>query len=620
MKKYILMAAVAGMALTSCEDMLDTENWTGATTDNYPAQASDLDLLLTGAYSCLNQYGGGDNQGVGIPYMIFNLMSDECFGGGGTSDLKPQAASQLLINDEATYQRTWETTYAGIARTNTIIASVDNFNWAGQESRRNQLLGEAYFLRGFYYLWGTQLWGDIPAYWEKSCPLECPQVEATKIYPHIMADFLSASSLINQVIPGDGRATKYAADGFLARAYMFYEGFYNGEVDLANANPDAITLPSQEGCPASITKADVVAKLKEVMDYSKGEGSDKIGLIEDYRLLWQYTNELTIKDYPFCADLVTANKTWAGNGNKEQLFQIQYSNCASWNGTIGMGFTNYLGLNCGLRTGKDAGSVQNGDASTTFPFGQGWGWGVINSDLYNSWESADPRKQASIVDCDKEFAHFAWVSDVCEETGFYSKKVMSCITSSSSIDASGANYTWWGQYMASKGKDYTCTNGNSLQGDHFNDVILMRYADVLLMHSELTGDAAGMNEVRARAGLTAIGYSLEAIQKERSHEFSFEGLRFNDLRRWSGKDKGEGCMAAKALEAQEGSFVFQEGNKAKMHHQTSSWAARYAETNGFLPIPAKEIRVTANEALLKQNAGWREGDKCNLVSKPTYNE
>ena len=619
MKKYIMMAAVAGLALTSCEDMLDTTNWTGATTDNYPALASDLDLLLTGAYSCLNQYGGGDNQGVGIPFMIFNLMSDECFGGGGTSDLKPQAASQLLINDEATYMRTWESTYAGIARANTIIASVDNFNWTGQEKRRNQLLGEAYFLRGFYMLWGTQLWGDIPAYWEKSCPTVCPQVPAEQIYPHILADFLSASSLINDITPGSGRATKYAADGYLARAYMFYEGFYNKHTDLSKANPEAVELPKQEGATATLTKDAVVAKLKECMDYAQ-TNPNMLGLIGDYRLLWQYTNELTIGDYAFCADLAAEGKTWAGNGNKEQLFQIQYSNCASWNGTIGMGFSNYLGLNCGLRTGKDAGSVQNGDAGTTFPFGQGWGWGVINKDLYDSWENADPRKKASIVDAEAEFTHFAWVADVCEETGFYSKKVMSCITASSSIDASGANYTWWGQYFDAKGLgSYTCTNGNSLQGDHFNDIILMRYADVLLMHSELTGTTEGMNEVRKRAGLPDVtGYSLEAIQKERLHEFTFEGLRFNDLRRWSGKGAGAGCPAALALEKQEGSFVFQEGNKTKMHHQTSSWAERYAATDGFLPIPESQIRLVNDEAVLKQNPGWGAADKCNLVGKPQY--
>ena len=38
-------------------------------------------------------------------------------------------------------------------------------------------------------------------------------------------------------------------------------------------------------------------------------------------------------------------------------------------------------------------------------------------------------------------------------------------------------------------------------------------------------------------------------------EFAFEGLRFNDLRRWSGKGAGEGSLAAKALQAQDGKKI-----------------------------------------------------------------
>ena len=53
--------------------------------------------------------------------------------------------------------------------------------------------------------------------------------------------------------------------------------------------------------------------------------------------------------------------------------------------------------------------------------------------------------------------------------------------------------------------------GNAdMQLMHAQDFIFMRFADVLLMHSEITGTATGMNAVRARAGLTPVGYSLTA--------------------------------------------------------------------------------------------------------------
>ena len=78
----------------------------------------------------------------------------------------------------------------------------------------------------------------------------------------------------------------------------------------------------------------------------------------------------------------------------------------------------------------------------------------------------------------------------------------------------------------------------------------MRYADVLLMMTELTGEASYMNQVQRRAGVPETPYTLANVQNERRWEFVFEGLRFNDMRRWSGIDGGENCYAAKALQAQ----------------------------------------------------------------------
>jgi hypothetical protein len=41
-----------------------------------------------------------------------------------------------------------------------------------------------------------------------------------------------------------------------------------------------------------------------------------------------------------------------------------------------------------------------------------------------------------------------------------------------------------------------------------------------------------------------------------------------------------------------------------MKHATSSWAKRYAETDGFLQIPTSQIELAGDEEVLKQNPGW----------------
>ena len=618
MKKIYLMAIAMlfAVGLTSCEDFLDSENYTQANSSNYPASAGDLNKELAALYGVMNQFS---TTPLETPWFVGYIMSDDANGAGGTGDVEAHAVGHLMANKEDLFDNAWHNTYVGIARANAIIYAVDAFDWTGQEATRNQLLGEAYFMRGLFYLWGVQFWGDIPAYWASAAPDPCPQESAENvIMPHILADFTSAANLMTHGMTtrGDGHATKGAAEGYLARAYMFYEGFYKKAGELANANLADVAFDfEQEGAGASLSKAQVVAFLEDAIN----NGGYK--LIEDFRLLWQYTNEYTIKDYAFVNDLDKAGKVWAGNGNEEEMFQIQYMNAGSWNGTIGMGFVNQVSLYTGLRCDDDGAGTANGDANT-LPFGQGWGQGTINANLWDEWSDSDPRKKATILDAQTECEKFVFTTSCSEDAGYYNKKWMPITCSKSTWDDHNTAYTWWGVYRT-ENTSAANNNKNSFQGDHFADIILLRLADVMLMHSELTGDATQMNKVRARAGLPATTYSWKNIKDERRFELAGEGLRFNDLRRWSGKDGGASCEAAVALQKQDGSRVNYTGHWTVMHHGQgvggSSWAQRYADTDGFVMIPPQQISIVGNPEILKQNPGWgASATGANMSGCPVY--
>ena len=609
------IAAVFAIGLTSCEDFLDSSNYTEANTGNYPASPSDLNKELAALYGVMNQYSTDPLQS---PWFVPYLMSDDANGAGGTGDVESHAISHLMANKEALFDNAWHNTYVGIARASAIIYAVDAFNWTGQEKTRNQLLGEAYFMRGLFYLWGVQFWGDIPAYWAAAAPDPCPQQSAENvIFPHILADFVSAANLMSHGATsfGDGHATKGAAEGMLARAYMFYQGFYKKAGELASANLADVAFDfQQEGAGTSLSKAQVVGFLEDAINNSGYK------LVEDFRLLWQYSNELTAKDYPFVSDLAAKGKYWAGNGNSEEMFQVQFMNAGSWNGNIGMGFTNMASLYCGLRCDDDGAGHSNGDAGE-MPFGQGWGQGTINANLWDDWSDDDPRKTATILNTAEEIPSFVFTTTCSEDAGYYNKKWMPITCAGSSFDDFNKYYTWWGVHRNSL--KISAPNDNSFQGDHYCDMVLLRLADVMLMHSELTGTADQMNKVRARAGLPATTYSWQNIKNERRWELAAEGIRFNDLRRWSGKNGGETCEAAKALQRQDGSRVNYTGHWTVIHHGQgvggSSWAKRYADTDGFLMIPPSQILITNDEAVLKQNPGWGASvPSANMTGTPVY--
>lgn len=81
-----------------------------------------------------------------------------------------------------------------------------------------------------------------------------------------------------------------------------------------------------------------------------------------------------------------------------------------------------------------------------------------------------------------------------------------------------------------------------------NNIIVLRYADVLLMYAEAKNEASGpdqtvydaINEVRSRASVMmpdipaglSQGELREVIRHERRVEFALEGTRYSDIRRW----------------------------------------------------------------------------------------
>ena len=616
MKKYILSALVVSSAtlFTACNDMLDTDpRVTELTAATFPGKPGDVEALNAGTYSILNTLGGGDQSSIlNNPFYWWSLMSDDCYGSGGLQDNVAKSLHHFTTASANQYEQDFILLYGGISRANNQIETIDNVNWTNNTVQRNQLLGEGYFMRGFYTLLLTQLYGDVTLITSTTITADMQkEVSAEeKIYPQILSDFVSAKNLMKaERANGSGHADKFTAESFIARAWMFWAGFYKGVRELAkegDSENTTVALVAQEGCPegSKLTKTDVINALKDVVN----NGGYK--LCEDFRSLWQYSNSLLWDEahdgkghaYEYIADMKRSNcfdQPGMGNGNTEEIFQIQFMNASKWaiGGTYNNPrmYSNYLSCFWGLRNGA---SNDNGKRDKTYPFNQGWGQGTPSVNIWADWSDDDFRKKASLINLNdtKEVASYTYEKDDCEESGIAVKKYADV-----NLDACAAdNDSWW-----SKCPGYTSSSlDNKQQGDHFEDYYLMRYSDVLLMLTELTGDAQYMNEVQRRAKVTETAYTLENVQNERRWEFALEGLRFNDMRRWSGCDNhSETSYAAKALQAQSGKSITVRGKAGStLAHMTCSWSKRYADTKGFLPKPQSQINLM-NGGLV-QNPGW----------------
>lgn len=562
MKKliYIAIAVVFTVSFSGCEDFLDTENYTKQNTDNFPISLDDAKKLLTGIYSTMSM---AISNVADTHFYMAELASDDRFGGGGENDKDMQGFDHLMNTKPNRLGTYWDARYKGIFRANMALETLDNNKDWESEAQKNQFKGEAYFLRALFYFELSQTFGEVPLVL-KTAAENIPKSPADATFAQIASDLKNAIEMMYATpytTIEAGHATKWAAEALMARVFLFYTGYYG---------KDSLPLPEGEG---SISKTQVIEWLQDCISNSGH------GLVDNFYNLWPYTNKYTVEHYNFTKGKGLA---WEGDGNKETVFAVKFGTSVDWGNQFTLGYSNQYNLHFGLRSG-------NGGEST-FPYGQGWGAGPVNSEMWNEWRQAEPndlRRTASILNVETELESYEWGADKqMEETGFWQKKYMPI----TAYDDNG-NFTI----------SYAILTDGAIvdyQLAHTQDLVLIRFADVLLMHSELTQDATGLNMVRARVGLPPVSYSLDAIKKERRWELAFEGLRYFDLMRWGD--------AATQLAKQEGVAIKNRGVDAVMRAFGGGYKARYEATGGFWPIPQSQIELS--DGVLIQNKGWETPD------------
>ena len=188
MKRYIYIAAMAALAglttLSSCEDFLDTENYTQKTTGNFPTTSADIDMMLAGIYSTLNHINRQHTVNI---YYVAEAASDDRFGGGGSADKAFQMTDKLLNVGVDAFEPFWEECYKGIFRANMMLEMVGNITDWVDESAKNQAIGEAKFMRALLYSDLAQIFGEVPMPLASAAE-NLPKSSADAIYAQIATD------------------------------------------------------------------------------------------------------------------------------------------------------------------------------------------------------------------------------------------------------------------------------------------------------------------------------------------------------------------------------------------------------------------------------------------------
>ncbi|RAW02414.1 RagB/SusD family nutrient uptake outer membrane protein [Pseudochryseolinea flava] len=569
-----IVLALSLLAMAGCDDSyIDMTNRFGSSTDTFYKTKADYDAALGGVYYTLYLAGGNV---FGEEHISASLLDDVMLGGGGPDDQGAKNVDNFVDPNDDTYGDLWKETYRGMFRANNIIErlaetdlSEDFANAEDEAAYKNQVLGEMYFMRGFLLFRGAKFFGGMPLMITTSTPTTTPRASFTETFGQIAADIKQAIELLPEIDPASipesefGHTNHWVAQAYLARVYLFYTGYMT---NIEGQSTSELPLPTG----GSLTKQNVIDELTDCVNNSGYE------LQSDFRNLWPYSYVNTsagTEKYPWAAD---EGLQWAGqdgfnstvgSGNKEVMFSLRYT-FGNWQWVKGQRTTNRASLFFGLR----------GNSSLQ-PFGEGWGWGTVHPDFFEQWNDDDERKLGSVLRTNvAEEGTAGYVQDKGDnETGLFNKKYMH-LQYTVGPDMKGLfNYIY----------GWTDTD---MQLRHAQDFYYMRFADVLLMLSELTEDAQYMNQVRNRAGLDDVVYSLDALKQERLHEFAFEGLRWFDLVRWGDVDDPAKNFYDNTVAVRNSGVP-------------ASYKINYpAATKGLVSIPESEIRLS--NGVYKQNPGW----------------
>jgi len=223
----ILFVAFIGLLYACGKKFLDRPP-VGVYQPSTMANKAGVEGLLIGAYSLLDGQGGagGSWDAAASNWVWGGVCSDDAHKGSDPGD-QPDIVSLMTWSESATNSYNlakWQTCYDGVQRANETLR-IMRLAKDLTPADTMQISGEARFLRGHYHFELKKVYGRVP-YVDETITYEAGNWRVPNdvdIWPKIEADFLYAmTNLQAKGYQGSvGRANKYAAEAFLAKAYMF---------------------------------------------------------------------------------------------------------------------------------------------------------------------------------------------------------------------------------------------------------------------------------------------------------------------------------------------------------------------------------------------------------------
>ncbi|WP_276483725.1 RagB/SusD family nutrient uptake outer membrane protein [Paraflavitalea pollutisoli] len=539
---HIILLTMVLAGATACKSTLEEYNPGGLTAESVYTTPEGFETLVNAAYS-YQRWWYGKEEG----YNLAETGTDIWTSGSGdvyldlTRYINLQAGNGALSSE-------WRELYAGINLINGGLINIDKAGLA--PTAKSTRTGELSFLRAFYYWHIVETWGGVHFTLENTNGIvsTANRTPVDTFYKQIFADLNTAINNLPATQPQWGRATKGAAQAFLARMYL-----------TRGMNQEALDMAKAVIANTNYKLEPVFADLWKMSNLKSKEVVYTVNYNEDFAL-----NDLA-------NSALNPYGHGRGSNSGHMLFLMKYDNLPGLVRDLknGRPFVRYMPSRFLLDLYTDA------DARHEGSFWQYW----FANTATNTLKVGD----TAVYCTNKE------IDNALEATKKYQ-----IYDRSKTYNADGSVKDNNRYEQLSKFMDPTRASFNEAQSAR--DVFVIRLAEVYLIaaeaelklnHADL---AAGyINEVRTRAAkpgriaemqITPAQVTLDFILDERARELAGEQLRWFDLKR-----TGKLIERVKAYNPDNAVNI-------QAHHV-------------LRPIPQSQIDAVTNKDQFKQNEGYQ---------------
>ena len=522
MKKLIILSILATVGLNfSCSDSFFEIAPQGAANLASLSNKNGVNALLVGAYSLLDGVGSGNvgRTSTSSNYVFGGITSGDAVKGTDAGDQPEQTYIEQFnwLSDNSYFFGKWWGMYDGVARANEAMLLAQSADVKDMtDAEKAQVVAEAKFLRGHFHFEAKKMWNKVPYISETVYKREDPNStkipNTADIWPNIEKDFSDAAAVLPATQSQKGRATKWAAMTYLAKAYMFQKKFAAAKTLLE--------------------------------DVYKNSGKKLVPNFHDNFRTTGNNNAESIFEIQFSVN----DGSTGNNGNAGDGLNWPYNASSPGRGCCGFYLPSQNLVNA-FKTTADGlpmiGDKKDGTADTYNTVDLPNDQGLTSSATFNLDKSipVDPRLDWTVGRRGVNFLDWGimpgqiWIRDQGYSGPYIGKK--------------------WMYYLGEEGSTTHSTSRRSVN----NNFRMLKFSSVVLWLAECEAELGNLaaaenyvNMIRSRAKTGSVqdasvnyvvnpypagtfaakgkDYSLNAIYMENRLEFAMEGHRFFDLVRW----------------------------------------------------------------------------------------